>query len=258
MPIRVATDLVQEGPWFIEMLIGSEEARRLGSNGRIVALDAPDITFGPFKLTFKRNGAATLEEIVDESVNMCFGDTASWRLGKVSDEELRETGLPPGSAFLELRFVSKERFSVPGDMPWEWKTYIPAGDIVTATTYVQHEGGRIRRMGAFALTLPEEEWFTKTYKVIGRISRFSTKFVVGSEDDIDDTVSDPEFQDAIRQIENALRDVSGGDSKKAKQQLLRKLVVEWHPDKQLENPELAGKVFRWLQSTRKKLGQSAR
>jgi len=260
VPILVATDLVKNGPWFIEMSVGSEEARRLGSDGRIVGLNAPDITFGPFKLTFRKNGAAILEEVVDQSMNMCFANTASWFLGSVGDAERAETGLPPGSAFLEMRFVAKERFSIPGDVPWEWKTYIPEGDIITATTYVQHDGKSIRRMGAFALTSLESEWFKETYKIVGRISRFSNTLVIGSDDDIDDPVSDPEFQDAILAIEKALRDASGAGSKQTKQQLLRKLIVEWHPDKQLDNPnpELAAKIFRWLQSTRQKLGQSGR
>jgi len=261
VPLRVATDLIRKGPWYIEMIIGPKEARRLGSNGRMVDLDAPDITFGPFKLTFKKNGAAILEEVTDYSANMCFGNAASWYLGPLDNEELSETGLPPGSAFLEMRFVCQEQFSIPGDQPWEWKTYIPQGEILVANTYIQHEGGNIRKMGAFALTMLESEFFTETYKIVGCISRFSNTLVLAGDDEDDivtDPNNDPEFQDTILAIEQSLRDASGGGSKQAQQQLLRQLILQWHPDRQLENPELGSKVFRWLQSARKKLGRSGR
>lgn len=246
--------MVRNGPWYVEMRIGSNEAKRIGGTGRMAELDVPDITFGPFQLTFKKNGAALLDEVPDESLNMCFGDTVAWAIKPISAQELSEIGLPPGTSELQLRFFAKERFSIPGDLPFQWKTYIPEGIRITATTYVQYEeGGGMRRMGAFGLTVLEDEFFQRVYRVVGTISRFSTRVLGDEVEDMADDPEDPELQEVILGIEKALRDAPGGGSKQAQKKLLRELMIQWHPDKQLENPkpELAAKVFLWLQSARK-------
>lgn len=246
----VAFALARGGPWCIEMRIGSELARQLGGTGRLAGLDLPEKKLGPFVLSFDLRGFARLSA---QSADQHFAPDVLWTLDRVSNQELSQMSLPPGTVFMELRFSSEEGIPMLDDAGKAdpSRAYIPGGQI-TASTYVRQLGISVGMSGASAVTINEEQWFVLTEKkIVGCVSRFDP-----AVDDRSVDLDDPELQRVILDIKRRLRDVADGGSSGDQQRLLKTLLREWHPDRQPERPTLAAGVFRWLQSAREELGEA--
>jgi len=237
---------MRQGPWLLQLCIGPEEARRIGGNGRLSKLDFPDLLLGPFVLDFDLEGYARLTTRGGEAEQEWLLEDVYWSLDVVSGQEVSRAGLPPGCVFLELQLMSQSGLKVMDDSAESPREYLPETSFITANLYIQPVGNTVRMVGPSALTVRETQWFLlDEKKIIGSIGRFLPSTFVS-----DLQVEDPDVKLVILEIEGRLRDSVLEGSVDGPRKVLRQLLLEWHPDKQPDNPEIATKVFQWLQAAK--------